>query len=475
VNSAPPRFLTRPADTVSSTGAEAVELAALAGLHLDPWQQLILDGALGERPDGSWAAFEVGVVVPRQNGKGALLEARELAGLFLLGERLIVHSAHLFDTSLEAFRRLLELIESTPELDQRVQRVSRSHGEEGIELRGGQRIRFRTRTRGGGRGLSADLVVLDEAMILPTAVHGALLPTLSARPNPQVWYTGSAVDQAIHDDGVVLARVRERGIAGDPRLFYAEWSLDRANPADVTLADAADPAAWHAANPALDVRISREHVTAEQRALDGRAFAVERLNVGDWPATDDTVEHVIDPDLWNQLADDTSTIHGRPVFAFDVSPDRSRTAIAAAGRRDDGLLHVEVIAHGPGTGWIVDELTRLKQRYRPTRVVCDAAGPAGALVARLANAGVTADALSAREHADACGTIVDSVNDRALRHTGTDELYAAIRGAATRPLGESWAWARRSSTVDISPLVAATLALGTAAAARSKGLVAAWA
>ncbi len=75
----------------SSTGEEALEVCALAGLHLDPWQAYVLREALGERPDGQWAAREVGLVVPRQCGKGAILEARELAGLFVLDERLIVH------------------------------------------------------------------------------------------------------------------------------------------------------------------------------------------------------------------------------------------------------------------------------------------------------------------------------------------------------------------------------------------------
>ena len=100
----------------------------MAGLILDPWQELALMSALGEGDDGKWAAFEVGLVVPRQNGTGSILEARELAGLFLFGERLIIHSAHQFDTSLEAFRRLLTLIEETPDFSRRVKRVSRSHG-----------------------------------------------------------------------------------------------------------------------------------------------------------------------------------------------------------------------------------------------------------------------------------------------------------------------------------------------------------
>ena len=157
-------------DYVASTGPDAIELAALAGLHLDPWQQLVLTHSLGERSDGKWAAFEVGLVVPRQNGKGSILEARELAGLFLIDEeRLIIHSAHEQATSTEHFRRLLGLIESVPKLDQRVEKAPKGKGMEAIELKDGSRILFKTRTGGGGRGFTGDLVVLDEAMILAEA------------------------------------------------------------------------------------------------------------------------------------------------------------------------------------------------------------------------------------------------------------------------------------------------------------------
>jgi hypothetical protein len=68
-------------------------------------------------------------------------------------------------------------------------------------------------------------------MILPETAHGALLPTLRARPNPQVWYCGSAVDRLIHDDGLVFARLRERGIAGDdPGLAYFDWGSPSTRP-----------------------------------------------------------------------------------------------------------------------------------------------------------------------------------------------------------------------------------------------------
>ena len=220
-----PRILHAP-PRVSSAGADVAELADIAGLTLDPWQRLVLDNALGLREDGSWAAFEIGLVVGRQNGKGALLEAIELGSLFLFDEELCIHSAHLFDTSLEAFKRILGLIENTPDLDRMVKRVSRSHGEEGIEvMRDGalRRLRFRSRTAGGGRGFTCDRLVLDEAMILTDRAVGSILPTLSAVPDPQVIYTGSAGMR----DSTALGRVRTRGVKGeDPRLCYAEWSID---------------------------------------------------------------------------------------------------------------------------------------------------------------------------------------------------------------------------------------------------------
>lgn len=451
-----PRLWSAP-DGVGSAGAEAVDLARTAGLHLDAWQAFVLEHALRERADGQWAAFEVGLVVPRQNGKGGILEGRELAGLFLLGERLIIHSAHQFDTSLEAFRRLLQLIEETPELEARVQRVSKAHGEEGIELKGRQRIRFRTRTKSGGRGFSGDCVILDEAMILPTTAHGALMPTMSARPNPQLWYTGSAVDQMIHHDGQVFARVRERGLSGDKSLAFFEWSIDADDPSQVTATRAADPVSWAEANPALGIRIAEEYVDNERRSMDPRSFAVERLGVGDWPATTDA-GGVIDMEAWEGLADRKSVFTGDPWFGFDVAPDRSVASIVAACRRDDGRVHVEIVDRREGSSWVIPRLGELVAKHGPRGVVCDGASPAAALVDGLRAREVFVETLSTREYVSACGQFYDAVDDASLVHLGDRVLAAAVRAGVKRPLVDSWAWSRRSSAADITPLVAVTVA-----------------
>jgi hypothetical protein len=461
-----PRSLWVP-PSVSSCGEDALEVCELAGLGLDPWQQFVLCESLGERADGTWAALEVGLEVPRQNGKGGTLEARQLAGLFLLEEPLQVHSAHQFDTSLEAFRRLLRLIEETPDFDREVKSVSNSHGVEGIELRGNRRIRFRTRTKGGGRGFSGETLYLDEAMYIKEATHGALFPIMSAMPNPQIWYTGSAVNQEEHPDGVVFARIRQRGLWDeDPRLAWFGWGHcpeskehDELLPEDAgDLLD--DPDAWAAANPGLGIRIDPEFIEAERRTLSTRNFAVERVGVGHWPSIDAVADELFDRDEWAAIRDPRSTIAEAPVLAVDVSPDRSSSSIASAGARGDGKLHVELVDRRRGTGWVADRLGELVRRHGVTEVLVDGRSQAASLTPDIEDKiGFEVTETTTAEYAQACGNFFDAVPQKTMRHLGQEELDGAVQGAATRPLGDgAWAWSRKKSTVDITPLVACTLA-----------------
>ena len=454
---------------VSSAGQEAVELAAQCGLILDPWQQLVLEGALGEQPNGNWSAFEVGLMVSRQNGKGSILEARELAGLFLFGEKLIVHSAHLFETSMEHMNRILQLIESNPDIERGVDRVSRAHGSEGITLTrkyGRRRLKFKTRTKGGGRGLSGDCIVFDEAMEIPTAAVSALMPTLSAHPNPQLWYCGSAVDQAVHANGVVFARLRSRGMKGDdPSLAWFDWSVDPDDYAADPMAAATDTRMVAQANPGYGFRITPEYVVNEQRSLDPRGFATERLGVGDWPNPDGLAEQVIPRETWDGLADVNSQTVGRVAFAVDMNPERSYAAIGVAGVRDDGRRHLEVIEHKAGSGWVVPRVLELVDRWEPVALVVDGNGPAASLLSSFDEAGLSFKSdggllvkTTVQDMAQACGQLFDAALTDELRHLGQSMLDSAIRAARKRDRGDVFTWSRQSGT-DISPLVAVTLAL----------------
>jgi hypothetical protein len=184
-----------------------------SGTVLDPWQERVLHTGFMLNDAGLYAAFTVGLCAPRQNGKNGITEMRELVGAHLLGEHLVIHTAHLADTSKEAFRRLDDILDANEWMSRDVRHIWRTNGHEAIEFRNGCRIRFRTRTRGGGRGFAAPVVIFDEAMYLPTVSFGAILPVLSAQPNPQIWFVGSAVDQMIMEDGVEFTRVRERALA----------------------------------------------------------------------------------------------------------------------------------------------------------------------------------------------------------------------------------------------------------------------
>jgi hypothetical protein len=442
---------------VTSSGIEAVELARSAGLNPDPWQAYAVDVILAERRDGKWAAFEAALLVARQNGKGGILEILELAGLFLLGERLILHSAHEFKTSQEAFLRIKDLIDNCDELRRRVARVRTSHGDEGIELLTGQRLRFVARSRSSGRGFSGDRVILDEAQELPRSAMGALLPTLSARPNPQVIYAGTVPSPS--NDSEHFETVRDRGRRGDdPSLAWLEWSPEPTGPDDsYDLVDLDDEANWAAANPALGYRITAETIARERNALGSDEFARERLSI--WHASA-SVTTAIDMTEWASLKGLEEQRPSPVAFAVVASPDRRWSTIAVAGLRTDERRQLQIVQTGRGTDWVVARLVELFAEWKPVAVAVSPDDPIASLIPDLAAAKIRLLTVSTREMAQGCGMVVDGVTAGTVRHCAQPVLDVALSAACKRRTGEQWVWAAPAGgKVDISPLKAVTLAL----------------
>jgi hypothetical protein len=446
-------------------------MAELVGFELDAWQTLVIENSFGVVND-RWASKEVGVNVPRQNGKGGVLEVVELTAVFtwlpelrgkVSGPPLLIHSAHEFITSQKHFDRVWSLVENTPELLKRIrnQRPIRSHGHEGFKTTDNCQIEFRSRSKQAGRGFSCDFLVFDEAMFLPESVMGALWPTLRARPNPQVWYTGSAVDQDIQHESLVWTRVRERALRDEKELTYYEWSLDYPDPNEIPEEAFWDEDSYWKSNPAYGIRIFKEHFESEIRALDRRTVAVELFGVGDYPDPEGSEERPISPEQWAMCEQKDSRLQDPVHLAFDISPER-RTSIAAAGKNQDGQWHVEVFDKRPGTKWLPERLEELVVVHDVVQIVCDGVGPSSSLLQTLELSEIDVQTLDGGQHSEACGRFVDVVSEGSLRHMGSLDLMNAIRGAKTRPLGDRWAWSRKNSTVDISPLVAATLALYSA-------------
>jgi hypothetical protein len=451
-----PRILWAPEAPTSAAG-EAIELAADCGLHLDPWQQLVLHHALGEKADGSWAAFEVGLTVPRQNGKSAVLEARILAGLLLFGEELITYSAHEFRTAMEIMRRLETLLISSGEKFM----PTTSHGQEGFEMgtvkRRGQRVLFQSRTKAAGLGTSGDCIILDEAMWLAPEAIGVLMPTMAARPNPQLWYAGSAVDKEMHPKGYVFSGVRARGIDGhSPRLCYIEWS-----PEDD--ADRSDPAVWAGANPGMGFRpgFTVEYVADEFEAMHHtpKMFDVMRAGIGDWPTMDSAALRPIPAHNWNGMAKKSAAeLVGSPALAIDRSPNGAHWTIAAAQRTAAGRIHLEIGPYEFASNLdVIEKVVQIVGAWDPVAVVIDSKSPAAALQHHLLAAGVEPTITSLSDLVLACSSFVDDALSGHLSHSEQPDLTAAVLSAVKRKFSGGFVW-DRTPKVLVTPLVAATLA-----------------
>lgn len=441
----------------TTTGDAAVELAALAGLHLYPWQQLVLRESLGEREDGRWAALEVGLVVPRQNGKGSILAARELAGLFLddINEELAIHTAFLFGTAQEGFLRIKKLISECPMLHAEVARYNNSHGQEGIEMKNGKRLKFMARSKDSGRGFTADALYLDEAYNLSVDALNALQPTMANRPNPQIWFTSSAGGQGMTNSEVLRARRDLAESGGSKRLAYFEWSTKH-GPDEFEQA-IGDHREYLRANPTIghgNIDLDFLDSCAASAPDGGLGFAREYLGV--W--FDETYNQALPPQKWADCAD-PAPITGGKVFAVDVSWDRAFSAISAGGVRADGQAHVEIVDRQAGTDWVVAKLLELQKAHKPKAILIDPGGPAGSLIARLADAGVKIKDVTTREFGQACGLLYDSVVSGEVCHSDQDWLNDSINGALRRKLGDAYAWDRKESDGEIASLVSATLAL----------------
>jgi hypothetical protein len=449
-------------------GQEVIDLAAAAGLVLDPWQQLMVNYACALDPVGAWLCFEIAIVLSRQNGKGGVLEALELAWLFLFGDRLIIHSAHLFETSREHFLRMQALIRDHDDFRRRVRRMREGRGSEEIELIGGARLKFMTRKGGAGRGFTGDKVVLDEAMYLDRTMMAASLPTLATRLNPQVVYTGSAGMR----HSTQLGYVRNRGYArDDPALMYAEWSAqeavwdERGERIGWRIAgDRAAPQTWARVNPGFGIRISEAYIRKEMRTLggpDSAEFGTERLGIGDWPEDEEAWE-VIDKESWVDARDPDSQIPPGKALALGLyyNPQRDLGTIGVCGWRADGRLHIETAHRHRGWAWMTPKVVEMIGEHRPCAVVVLRTSAAAAVIEDLVNAKVAVQSPSEIEYAQTCERLRVGVKEKdSVRHLDQASLNASVGGAQKRA-GSEGGW-RFSPDVaaDVGPVASVTEAM----------------
>lgn len=446
-------------------GPEVASLCSNAGYVPDHEQLLGLNALFGISTEGVSSSFEFALVGPRQNLKTGLLKMAVLGWLFVTDQELITWSAHEMSTTHEAFRDLKALIEGYGPFRRRLapgpsNGIFEGNGKEMIELASGQRIKFKARTKVGGRGLSGDKVVLDESMYLQAAHLGSLLPTLAVRPDPQVAYAGSA-GLLISDE---WRAVRDRGRrGGDPGLTYVEYGTPAGGCLLPDCDHARDPRPpgcalddedkRRQANPSYGERLPPERLEAFRRSMPPEEFAREFFSWWEEPGTPDAA---FGKGNWEACAGDPP--QGIPMGAFGIaaSMDMLRGAITAAAV-DGDLIHLKPLQHGPGTQWIVERAKQI-QTLHGVPAVIDKRGPAAPLIPHLERAGVKLLQLDTAEVLDACASLLDKVRERKIRHARYPELEDAVQGAVRRLVGDRWAWGRKLSSSDISPLEAGTFA-----------------
>lgn len=448
----------------TTRGDEAVEFARWCGLTLYPWQEDLLRDMCRTNDEGVWAAREVVVSVARQNGKGEVLLARELAGIFLFGERLIFHSAHFLDTAVDAQRRLFEVIESHPDLMgwwdgevDGVPKASATNGKENIVFPNGAMVMFRTRTKKTGRGLAVDLLVLDECFDLPTEVYAALGKTIRARESAQAVFISSPVNRVEHAHGAIFSAKRYAGIDGAEGVLFREWSMP----------EGADPFAqssWEWSNPSLVTRgagaqlsdIRADAASAKNSEVLRESFLVESLGVGNWCPRDGEDLDGDPPAVSSDVLDKVMTVEHLRVsgsmLSIDASPDRSACSVSAGGRTPDGRVWGGLMWHGPlHVDSVVAAVVELCGRIDPTEIVVDPKSPAEVLLQKLIKAGIDEESIHRMTWAEvksATSAFLSGVDDRSYVLAESQLLRDGFEVARLREDSEGGvAWKRASGVI----------------------------
>lgn len=458
-----PKLFVPPPDATSLDEANAaIELwEHYKRRKLDPWQRLSVQLKMATNSQGRWAARTTGEEVPRQAGKGDAEEVVELWGLVQRAE-LILHTVH--DAVLLATRtqeRMLSLLDGHADLRRKKARQWVGTGQQMIEMRNGGTIWYRTRTGGGGRGVDeVDRIVVDEAQHAESGQIEATSPTQLASVNPQTNVMGTG---ALPGRSAWWWLIRKRALFPDPGEFsYLGFTAEELSVVDGRVVSVRPDVSTvetfmsHVAkvHPALQRRPELFDFFAEEyRKLGPEGAAREYLLVWD-PEPDIDVPGVIDQAAWQLCHRQSSSIAVNRSIGYAVSPDQRWASIAVAGRRDDGMLHIEVVDRRPGTAWLVDRLVEAWLAFKlPVRA---AKADKNALVGLLRERGVQVVEVPTSEVGQSVGLMRSAVESRTLIHLGQGPLDAAVKVAQVSGSG---VWVG-SSDVEVTPLDAVTLAVG---------------
>lgn len=442
-----PRIFTPPLRKLTpktSLGFEVTEFGTdVLGVEWMPWQKWLNVHALELREDGRPRFRTVLVLIARQNGKTTWAQVRSLWRMFVDEAALVIGTAQDLETAEDVWTGAVEMAESVPELAAEIAAVDRTNGKKALRLTGGQRYVVKAASRKAGRGKSGDEVLLDELREhRDWEAWGALTKTTMARPDALILCLSNAGDGS----SVVLNHLRTIAMEkmNDPTtdIGIFEWSA----PDDC---DLDDKSGWAQANPALGYTIEERTVVSARTTDPEDVFRTEVLC--QW-VDNSGADDVLSPADWTAAESDAAP-SGELSLAVDVGPNQVWSSIVACG---NGVI--EVIDRRRGASWLTERMVELAARHPIAEFGLDPAGPVGALLPEFERETLPVRLLDGKDTVRACGALIAGITDKTLSHRGEPELLAAIGGASRRAVGDGWKWSRKDSTVDISPLVAATYA-----------------
>lgn len=378
-----------------------------------------------------WQLKKMAVCVPRQNGKGDFIEHIELVQAIFFPASKILHTAHKGDTTREAFERMEKRINAVGALKKRLRRIKRSNGYWEVQFTNDSVIRYRTRTSDNTRGFGYQLIIVDEAMYFLHDHAESLVPTTSAQEGTRVIYVYTGLFS--YSDYMHHNRANCLQPEDYPNWGLFEWALPEG-------ADYRDPDWWEAVNPSmLDGLITRKTVQTELAELREVGFLRERMISHEFPQEEGSAIPIT---AWRACHDETSTHHGPISLGVFAAVDLSHSWIASASTRQDGKIHVELIASAEGTEWVASWLAAEYARFDDLAepVILSTKTGANVITADLDRLGVPWTSLGPADWYGACGTVAARVTEARIVHLNQPELTASVHGLKKHERGQSFMW-----------------------------------
>ena len=438
-------------DTLSG---EAVMLYQESGRTAYEWQINLLNEILAINEDGLWTHMKFGYSIPRQNGKNEVVAIRELIGL-KKGERML-HTAHRTTTSAAAFNRLLAIMEESGMEEKTHFNKIKAIGRESIELIGGGRIDFRTRTSTGGLGESFDLLVIDEAQEYTDDQESALMYTIAASQNPQTLYCGTPPTPI--SSGTVFTFLRNSALDGSSvDTGWAEWSVQE-------MSDMRDVDLWYQTNPSLGLRLSERNVQSEVRD-DDIDFNIQRLGL--WIQYNQ--KSAISENEWKELqVSSLPKLKGKMFAGIKYGHDGTNVALSIAVKTDDNKIFVESIdcrSLRNGNGWIINFLKQANVQ----EVVIDGAAGQNILADDMKEAGLRKPILpTVKEIIISNSTFEQALFQENIQHTGQPSLYQVVTNCEKRNIGTNGGFGYRSQVEEFDVSLMESMILAHWACANAK-------